>query len=329
MKKHKLLYPDHPDGIYRYEYPILGGIPQYVQIRGENRNNPVLIFIHGGPGGSLAGVTHILHAGWERHFTVVNWEQRNTCKTYTANRSEAKEIAQTGTMEQYLEDLRDLIVWLRMTLKIEQVILMGFSWGSAIAAEYVKRNPVHVRCLINVGQLVNYRDGILTTCRKLLDRIPQGSPDAKKICRLMDTFPEHPVWDKKLMSCMRDFMPMSQKYLIKHARATPINEILRSPFWTISEKLYSMTMKPSHQTATLRTMLEYDFRKNRLFHVPVLFLFGEEDPVCPPELVEDFFDEIISPDKQIFVIPEAAHCCFYDQPEVFMQKVLAFLQPYQ
>lgn len=325
MTKHEILHPNYPDGIYRYEYPVLGGIPQYVQIRGENRSNPVLIFIHGGPGASLAGVTHIVHAGWEKHFTVVNWEQRNSGKTYTANKQNAREIAQTGTIEQFVQDLHDLVEWLRATLRVEDVILMGFSWGSAIAAEYVKHDPAYVRCLINVGQLVNYRDGVLTTCRKLLGMIPQESADAEKIRHVAHTFPERPIWNKELMSCMRNFLPIAQKYMINHAKTNPYSAILRSPFWTLGESIRSLMMSPSLLKAALQTMLDYDFRKNLLLNVPVLFLFGEEDTVCPSETLKECFDEIVSPQKQISVIPQAAHCCFYNQPETFMQKVLTFL----
>ena len=81
-KKNQVLFPDNKNGIYMYEYPMINGIRQYVQIRGKDKNNPILLFVHGGPGGSLAGICETVQAGWEEKFTVVNWDQRNTCKTF-------------------------------------------------------------------------------------------------------------------------------------------------------------------------------------------------------------------------------------------------------
>lgn len=71
-KKNVVLYPDNKKGIYSYEYPIINGIKQYIQIRGMDKKNPLLLFLHGGPGSSLAGLCHVLQAGWEEYFTVVN-----------------------------------------------------------------------------------------------------------------------------------------------------------------------------------------------------------------------------------------------------------------
>ncbi len=325
-RKSKLVYPDKPDGIYRYETPMIGGIHQYIQIRGTNRKNPVLLFLHGGPGGAISGFCHILQAGWEERFTVVHWDQRNACKTYLANKARAKEIAKTGTMEDFVQDIDEVIAYLHTVLDFEKPILMGFSWGTAIGAEYAKQHPENLLCYIGVGQLVNYQDGIFRTCKKLLQRMPQGSEDAAKIEKLMADFPEHPVWNKELMRCMRHFMPLSAKYLMKHIKRTPLREILKSPFLNLREKYVSFVGNPALQERAFVTMLAYDFRKDLNFGVPVLFVSGEEESVCPSELVKECFEEIYAPEKRIAVIPQAGHCCFYDQPEAFMRVVQEFLE---
>lgn len=98
-KRNRFLFPYSQNGIYLYEYPIINGIKQYVQIRGRNRNNPLLLFVHGGPGSSPAGICDEVQTGWEEKYTVVNRDQRNSCKTYFANKSNAKVIAGTGTLE--------------------------------------------------------------------------------------------------------------------------------------------------------------------------------------------------------------------------------------
>ncbi len=322
-KQQAILHPDHPDGIYRYETPVIGGIRQYIQIRGKDKHNPVLLFLHGGPAAVLSGVTHIVHAGWEDHFTVVNWDQRNAGKTYFANKAQAKEISKTGTMDDFVQDIHEIIAYLHTVLDFEKIILMGFSWGTAIGTEYAKRHPENLHCVVSVGQLVNYRSGITFTCEKLLTLVPEGSADEKKVRQILSDMPETFDWNK--MQWMRPFLPLCGKYIIKHAKRVPYRHILSSPFQTMRERLFSLLPNYALQEQPMVTMLTYDFRENLHFEVPVLFVFGAEETVCPPELVQECFAELSAPEKQITVIPEASHCCFYDQPEAFMTALNGFL----
>ncbi|MBQ9078440.1 MAG: alpha/beta hydrolase [Ruminococcus sp.] len=126
-KKNAVLFPDNKNGIYLYEYPVINGIKQYVQVRGTDRKNPLILFIHGGPGGSLAGLCHVLQADWEEKYTVANWDQRNACKTFLANKDNAMKIAMTGTMEDFIKDIDEVIAYLHTVYDFDKLILMGFS----------------------------------------------------------------------------------------------------------------------------------------------------------------------------------------------------------
>lgn len=77
---------------------------------------------------------------------------------------------------------------------------------------------------------------------------------------------------------------------------------------------------------TIETMMTYDFRTNLSFDVPMLFVFGEEDYNCPPELLKECFDNISAPEKKMEIIPKAAHSCFYDKPQAFMGVITAFVE---
>lgn len=325
LKKNAVLYPDNKNGIYLYEYPMINGIKQYVQVRGADRKNPLILFLHGGPGGSLAGLCHVLQAGWEEKFTVANWDQRNACKTYFANKDRAIEIAKTGTMEDFIKDIDGVIAYLHTVYDFEKLILMGFSWGSAIGSEYAKRHPEKLLCYIGVGQLTNYREGALFTCRKLLELTPKGSKDEEKVERIIETFPKNPSWDKELMTCMRYYTTLCIKYIAKHTKRVPYSKIFGSPFMNFKEKLNALIPKYSLLTKAYETMLAYDFRSNMNYEVPVLFVFGEEETGCNPELIEDCFDNISAPVKNLEIIPKAAHSCYFDQPEIFNQKITSFV----
>ena len=143
-KKSEILNCYKENGICLYEYPEINGIKQYIQIRGADKKAPLLLFLHGGPGGSMAGLCHVMQNEWEKKFTVVNWDQRNTCKTLLANKSKVSEIAKTGALSDYINDIDAIIKYLHTVYTFEKIILIGFSWGSVIGSEYAKKHHENV-----------------------------------------------------------------------------------------------------------------------------------------------------------------------------------------
>jgi len=116
-------------------YVSIGGIDQWIQIRGEDRANPVLLFIHGGPGGSA------LHRGtawrsWEKYFTVVQWDQRGTGRTYRKNgEAEAPEME----IARMAQDGLEVSAYLCTHLNKKKIILFGGSWGSILSIHMLRK----------------------------------------------------------------------------------------------------------------------------------------------------------------------------------------------
>jgi pimeloyl-ACP methyl ester carboxylesterase len=79
----------------------IGGIPQWITIKGDDRNNPVLLFLHGGPGDALSPLADAMYAGWEKDFTLVQWDQRGAGRTYSKN---GPSIEPTMTVERMAQD---------------------------------------------------------------------------------------------------------------------------------------------------------------------------------------------------------------------------------
>ncbi len=322
-EKQKILYPNNKNGVYLYEYPIINGIRQYVQVRGNNKANPLILFLHGGPGSSLAGLCHILQAGWENRFTVANFDQRNTCKTYFANKDKSAEIARTGATEDFVQDIDEVVAYLHTVYDFEKLILIGFSWGSAIGSEYAKHHPENLLCYIGIGQLVNYREGIMFTCNKMLKLA--NSKDEKKIKQIIEAFPQNTIWNKELLMCMRNYNMLCSKYIMKSAKRVTFGNVLSSPFMTFKEKKTFFIPNYSLHTKAYETMLGYDFRQNMSYEVPVMFVFGDEETVCNPELLEECFDSIFAPIKKLEIISQASHMCFFDQSDDFFNKLVIFV----
>jgi hypothetical protein len=91
-----------PEGIERLEKVRVGGIDQWISIRGLDRRNPILLMLHGGPGYTTMPLSWYFQRGWEEYFTVVQWDQRGSGKTYTSNDPAA--VEPTLTLDQVNAD---------------------------------------------------------------------------------------------------------------------------------------------------------------------------------------------------------------------------------
>ena len=323
-RKQEILQCYTEKGICLYETPEINGIRQYIQIRGADKKAPLMLFLHGGPGGSMAGLCHVMQPEWEHHFTVVNWDQRNACKTYLANKSNAAAISQSGTLEDYMADIDAVIAYLHTVYDFEKIILMGFSWGSLIGAEYAKRHGETVSHYIGVGQFIHYIDGLHYSCEWLRKVVKDAPADVEKINAFENSIPDPPQMTPAFMKSLQRFSMLGAKYIAKDGRAFPIKSLLTSPFLRFGEKMAMVHGNPKLFSGTYQTMLSHDFRNNLHFDMPVLFVSGDEDFVCPNELLAQHFGQITAPQKKNVVISKATHTCFYDQPTAFLDTIIDF-----
>src|SRR5205814_8021615 len=117
-----------PNGVERLEKVRIGGIDQWVSIRGDDRKNPVLLVIHGGPGYVSMPMSWWFSRGWEEYFTVVQWDQRAAGKTYLL--SDPAKVAPTLTLNRMQADAEEMVNWIRQHLGQKKIFVIGHSRGS-------------------------------------------------------------------------------------------------------------------------------------------------------------------------------------------------------
>jgi pimeloyl-ACP methyl ester carboxylesterase len=138
------------NGVEEGMYVKIGGIDQWIQIRGEDRSNPVILFVHGGPGGS----TLPMSSGWQpwaKYFTVVQWDQRGAGRTF---RMTGESVAATMTLAQMTQDGVEVAEFLRAYLHKDRIVLIGHSWGSFLGIHIVKQRPDLFHAYVGTGQVV-------------------------------------------------------------------------------------------------------------------------------------------------------------------------------
>ena len=118
-----------PNGIDEQKYVEIGGIEQWITIRGEDRRNPVLLLLHGGPGDATNPWGYAGFRTWLKRYTVVQWDQRGSWRTLGKN---GDALAPTITIDRMTQDGIELALLLCKTLQKDQIVLVGHSWGSTL-----------------------------------------------------------------------------------------------------------------------------------------------------------------------------------------------------
>jgi pimeloyl-ACP methyl ester carboxylesterase len=186
----RALVIDTPNGIVEQRFIKAGGIDQWIQIRGEDRDNPVLLVLHGGPGWPNAVFTLPLRS-WERHFTVVQWDHRGAGKTLGRN---GKAGSGEMTFDCRVADAVEVIEFLRRHLGTDKVIVLAESMGTLTGTPLVKRRPDLVHALVVTDLYVAMVANEARKYQLTLERL-RAAGNAKGVAALEQIGADPTRWD--------------------------------------------------------------------------------------------------------------------------------------
>jgi proline iminopeptidase len=142
-----------PKGIDSLERVRIGGIDQWIQVRGQDVNNPILLFIHGGPGSAFIPLAGSFQDPWEKYFTVVQWDQRGAGKTYASNDRELQRSSMN--IPQMQQDTLEVANYLRARFNRTKIFVLGHSWGSVLGLWLAQEHPEVMYAYVGTGQVIN------------------------------------------------------------------------------------------------------------------------------------------------------------------------------
>jgi len=142
-----------PNGVEEAMFIPVGGIEQWITIRGHDRSNPVLLVIDGGPG--AAGSAYI-PSRWEEDFVVVGWGQPGAGKTFGRA---SRRISPDLTIEQVVRDGNDVVQYLCQRFRTNKIGILAVSWGTIVGIHMIKLRPELFFFYVGTGQVVNTQRG--------------------------------------------------------------------------------------------------------------------------------------------------------------------------
>lgn len=309
-----------PGSIAEIRYLRLGGIDQWVMIRGESLDNPPLILLHGGPGLTETSFFRHFNATLEKRFTVVYWDQRGAGKSFDRETPRA-----SMTVEQFIVDLDELVEAVRMRVGKDKVAIFGHSWGSALGVLYAARFPGKVAAYVGSGQIGDWAAGeaasyafALAEAQRLGDRRaleklraagpPPHTPEklwAVRTClsRLEGRFGAKAMWDLG-----RAVLGAPESSIFELPRTMRAFRFSLDAMWTEVSRLDLSKVAP---------MLE----------MPVFFFLGRKDHWVPPEASVAYFQALTAPSKELIWFEESGHEPFIDEPEKFNGAMVELVRP--
>lgn len=298
----------------------LGGLPQKIHIWSTNTENPILLSLHGGPGGPDRDILRRRCLDLCDAFTLVGWDQRGTGGSYAGCSAESL------TLDRLVEDAAELIRWLGKTLGHEKAFILGVSWGTELGTFLALRHPELVAAYVGSGQVVN---GIENEDRSWSFALAEAEKagDTKGVETLKKVGP--PV--KGIYTPVVDGLLAERKVMSKYGgyrtgktnfMGTQVKRFLLTPEYGIRDtwgilKGYRFclgNMWPS--------IVDYDFAGGHpepKFAMPYYIFQGVQDRNTPSSLVEGYFERIEAPKKELIWFEHSAHSCLGEEPERFKE----------
>jgi pimeloyl-ACP methyl ester carboxylesterase len=304
-----------PNGIEELKAIQIGGITQWISIRGRSRDNPILLFLHGGPASTDMPVSWAFQTPWEDYFTVVQWDQRGAGKTYIAN--DPAKIGPTLDEERLVADTEALIQWLRATYDKPKVFLLGHSWGSILGLEVARRHPDYLYAYVGMGQIVNMIESE-TLGFEWVSREAAARHDGTAVAELRAIAP-YPAADGTLTI---DQLNVQRKWSVLYGGLTHGrtsfdyygNAAQLSPDYTPADVAAVDKGSALSLPRLWPYMMKADFTALTELKCPIVIFNGRYDETTSAVLTAQWFEKVRAPSKKLVWFENSAHMIHVEEP---------------
>jgi pimeloyl-ACP methyl ester carboxylesterase len=311
-----------PNGIDEAKYIDVNGAQEWITIRGQNRDNPVILFLHGGPAEANSPFAGF-YLPFEKNYVFVQWDQPGAGMTYIKGGDHQPAPTLDGTVNDGIA----VAEYLRNELHQPKVILIGQDWGGVVGIHMIEKRPDLFAAFVGTGQIVGIIAGQQWQYQYALNHAT-ASNDQKMLAALKQVGPPpYRTLDSygQFQDCCRNpLWPSDDVEGIRRMEAM----LMLSPRLSISEArgwyqgLRTNEVKLDAFTMTMPDLRETDTN----FSVPVFFIQGANDNVTPTSLVADYCAQIRAPMKKMDVVPNAGHFVMWTHAREFLNHLDADVQ---
>lgn len=310
------------------QWAEIGGIRQGYYIRSENPDNPILLFLHGGPG--FPETPDVMSSDpynrLEKFFTVCYWEQRGAGISF----NEAIDPF-SMTTAQLVEDTREMTEVLQKRFGKNKIFLMGHSWGTMLGIKTIQKYPELYLAYIGVGQMSNQKESERLSYDYMLNHAVEN--DDENIIKDLMKYDRYDV----------DFPPLDYHLGVRNKTLDKYGigafHQTRSKFFVLKSYLYFEGYSLSEKFNFFKGLMfsvknlgeasnENLFETSLLLKVPVYFMQGKYDYQVSYTLAKLYLDSIVAPEKEFFTFENSAHCPNIEEPNKFIKTVRSIAEKF-
>ena len=310
MKHYKLIVNGVDEGIYQE----LGGQEQYLLVRGADVNNPVIIFLHGGPSSPESYENYVWVDDVLEKYTVIDWDQRGCGRTYMHN-IENDPNNDTASYAQALTDLDELVDYACNRFGKDKVILVGHSYGTVLASSYIEQHPEKVSDYVAIAQVISMDINNRSLASDALENAKKSGADVTALNAALANYNAN--------SCISTTMALRQEAMGFMPTPLPENTVylaMTSPYMGWRDFAWFMKqLQPMDDYIKLNqqlydSLLDFDLYNIEMSeNIPITYISATRDYACPHTTIEDYLAEC-RPNAPYILLQDSGHNIQYTLP---------------
>ena len=308
---------------------LVNGISQKIHVVSKDRSLPVLLFLHGGPGVVNRHNIFEAHSDLLDSFTIATWDQRGTGGSYGGVKVE------TLTINQLVEDAKVVVEYLCREFKKEKIFIIGGSWGSLLGIRLAYAYPEHIAAFVGFGQFVNGEKNEQLSYDFTLEAA-KAANDEEAVKQLESVGP--PVMGIYIggfegMMKQRNLMMKYGGYSKSEEKRSYLDSFVKPMILSGEYSLSDLLGIALGYKRVLKAMWPEvgaeDLNRYQIFEVPILVFDGKLDMNTPAELVEEWFEQLEAPYKELIWFENSGHNPMGDEPERFKKLLREKLKQFK
>ena len=316
-----------PDGVQETYKTRIGGIDQWINIRGQDRDNPVILFVHGGPASPTMPTTWQFQRPIEEYFTVVHYDQRGAGKTFLETDPET--ISDTIHIPRYVDDAIEIAEHVRERLGKNKLVLIGHSWGTIVAMNAVLQRPDLFHAYVGIGQVINTRlNEKLSFEHGMRQAKAEGNTAAIREMEAIAPYPgDQPITRERIIAARK----WAQHYGGMTAYRSESPYYFRGPWLSPEYDADDVHAIGAGSQFTLgRILPEFlavDFSDIESFPIPVVMFMGRHDYTTPSAPTAAWIEKVEAPCKAGVWFENSSHMIPWEEPGKTLVSLLRLVRP--
>jgi pimeloyl-ACP methyl ester carboxylesterase len=316
-----------PTGVQESYKTRIGGVDQWLSVRGQDRENPMILFVHGGPASPVTPTMWQFQRPIEEYFTVVNWDQRGSGKSYAE--TDPERVAGTIRIERYVDDAIEVAEHLKARYGKRKLILMGHSWGTIVSMRAVLKRPDLFHAYVGIGQVLNVRENERISFEYAFERAKrENNAEAIKEMASIAPYPgDQPITRERIVIARK----WPQHYGGLTAFRSESVYFFRGPLLSPEYAPSQVKDIDKGSMLTLGRILpeffEVDFSSVKRFPIPVVMFLGRHDYTTPAAPTISWMNAVDAPYKRIVWFERSAHMVPWEEPGKTLISLLEVVKP--